>query len=69
MSTDATSPSTDSFSFETTSLTRLHYLGIALAATTGVIYLTLGVGFLPSPLAISFVLAGMGSSAGSSSSS
>ena len=60
MATDTTTPSTDQLGFETASLTRLHYLGIALAAVTGVIHLVLGVGFLPSPLAISFVLAGLG---------
>ncbi|SEO52874.1 hypothetical protein SAMN04487948_10389 [Halogranum amylolyticum] len=60
MATDASSSTTDDVGFDTTSLTRLHYLGVALAAVTGVIHLVLGVGFLPSPLAVSFVLAGLG---------
>lgn len=60
MATDTGSATTDGIGFETASLTRLHYLGIALAAVTGVIHLVLGVGFLPSPLAVSFVLAGLG---------
>lgn len=45
--------------FETASLTTLHWAGITLAAVTGVIHLVLGVRFLDSPLGISFVLAGV----------
>ncbi len=46
--------------FGTGSLTRLDYVGVALAAVTGIVHLALGVANLPSPLAISFVLAGLG---------
>ncbi|KTG10712.1 hypothetical protein AUR64_05815 [Haloprofundus marisrubri] len=42
------------------SLGTLHYLGIALAAVTGVIHLALGVPNVPSTLGILFVLAGLG---------
>ncbi|WP_233203952.1 DUF7475 family protein [Halegenticoccus soli] len=44
----------------TRSLTRLHYVGVVLAAVSGLIHLFLGVANLPSPLAIGFVLAGLG---------
>jgi hypothetical protein len=40
-------------------LTPLHYLGILLAVVTGVIHLQLGVGFISSPLGISFLFAGI----------
>jgi len=42
----------------------LHWLGIALAAVTGVIHLVLGVSFLASPMGWSFLLAGVGFLAG-----
>lgn len=60
MATDTSRPSTGRVGLDTASLTRLHYLALALAATTGVVHLVLGVGFLPDPLAVSFVLAGLG---------
>ncbi|SFL24179.1 hypothetical protein SAMN04487950_3000 [Halogranum rubrum] len=60
MATDLNQSTTRGVGFETASLTTLHYVGIVLAAITGVIHLVLGVGFLPSPLAVSFVLAGLG---------
>lgn len=44
----------------TDSLTSLHWVGIVLALLSGVIHLVLGVGGLPSPQAISFVLAAGG---------
>ena len=43
-----------------TSLTSLHWLGIALAVATGVLHLYLGVLFVPSGLGISFVVAAVG---------
>lgn len=46
--------------FETESLTTTHWVAIVLAAITGVIHLAIGIGDLPSGLAISFVLAGLG---------
>ena len=51
---------TETPTVETEGTTQLQYLGIGLAALTGLIHLALGVRFLPSPLAISFVLAGLG---------
>lgn len=60
MATNTTTPAAGRFGVETASLTGLHYLGIALAAVTGVVHLVLGIQFLPTPLAISFVLAGAG---------
>lgn len=41
-------------------LSRLQWLAIALVVLTGGIHLGLGVAFLPDPLAIAFVLAGLG---------
>jgi len=45
---------------ETESLTTLEWVGIGLAAITGAIHLVISTGFLPEPLGISFVLAGLG---------
>lgn len=42
------------------SLTGLHWLGIVLAAITGVIHLWLGVEFIDSPMGWSFLAAGIG---------
>jgi hypothetical protein len=42
------------------SLGTLHWVGIVLAAITGVIHLVLGVSFLPSPFGVAFVVAGVG---------
>lgn len=53
------STATDSGLFDLETLTPLHYLGILLAAITGVIHLQLGVGFAPSGLGISFLFAGV----------
>jgi len=44
----------------TDSLTRLHWIGIGLALLTGAIHLVLGGVAVPSPLGISFLLAGIG---------
>ncbi|WP_224447986.1 DUF7475 family protein [Haloprofundus salilacus] len=41
-------------------LTRLHYVGVALAAVTGVVHLVLGISNLASTLGVLFVLAGAG---------
>ena len=55
MSTD-----TGGFSIGTDSLSGLAYLGIVAAVVSAVIHLRLGVGFIDSPLGISFLLAGLG---------
>lgn len=49
---------------DTASLTTLHYVGIALAALSGVIHLVLGVGALPSPFGVSFLVAAVGFAVG-----
>jgi hypothetical protein len=41
------------------SITSLHWLGIALAAITGVIHLWLGVSFAPEPMGLAFLFAGI----------
>lgn len=41
------------------SLTRIHWIGILLAAITGLIHLWLGVGFITDPLGWSFLFAGV----------
>jgi len=52
----------------TESLTGLHWVGVALAAITGVIHLVLGAGFLANslgnPIAWAFLVAGVGFLAG-----
>ncbi|MDS0300716.1 hypothetical protein NDI76_18365 [Halogeometricum sp. S1BR25-6] len=60
MSTDTASRT----GVETASLSRLHLLGIALAAVSGVLHLYLGVLFVSSPLGWSFLFAGVGFLAG-----
>ncbi len=57
---DMASETTTGGRLRTGSLTSLHWLGIVLALVSGVIHLVLGVAGLPSPLAISFVLAAGG---------
>jgi hypothetical protein len=47
-------------SLRTESLTTLHWVGVVLAAVTGVIHLFLGVSFIDSPLGWSFLFAGVG---------
>lgn len=42
------------------SLSGLEWLGLLFAAVSGAVHLVIGVGMLPSPLAVSFVLAGLG---------
>jgi hypothetical protein len=49
----------DEGALATASLTTLHWAGIALAAITGGIHLWLGVSFVPSPMGISFLFAGV----------
>jgi len=44
----------------TDSLTPLHYVGVAAAAVTGVLHLYLAALYVPSPLGLSFVAAGVG---------
>ncbi|ADJ13505.1 DUF7475 family protein [Halalkalicoccus jeotgali] len=46
--------------FETSSLTPIHWLAIALAAISGLIHLLLAVIFPVLPFQVSFVLAGLG---------
>ncbi len=48
------------FGVEIDSLTGLHWLGILLAAITGVIHIFLGVSFISSSLGVPFLLAGLG---------
>lgn len=60
MSTDTTTQSR----VETGSLSRLHLIGILLAGVSGVLHLYLGALFVPSPMGISFVVAGIGFLAG-----
>jgi hypothetical protein len=45
---------------QTDSLTPVHWLGVALAAITGVIHLVLASGLLSTPIGVSFLLAGLG---------
>jgi len=55
----STSESADA-SLDLGSLTALHWVGIVAAAVTGAVHIRLGVGFTPSGLGISFLLAGLG---------
>jgi len=55
MSTD-----TGGRSLDVESLSGLAYVGIIAAIVSAVIHLRLGVGFIDSPLGISFILAGLG---------
>jgi hypothetical protein len=52
--------SASGFGLRTESLTTLHWVGIAAALVSGVVHLVLGVQFVPSPIGVSFVLAGLG---------
>ncbi len=45
---------------EGSALTPLHWFAIVLAATSGLVHLVLGVGFLPHPMGVAFVLAAGG---------
>ncbi|GAA0455334.1 DUF7475 family protein [Halococcus morrhuae DSM 1307] len=45
---------------DTASVGTLHWVGIALAAISGVIHLFLGVSFITTPLGWSFLIAGVG---------
>jgi hypothetical protein len=47
-------------SLDLDTLTPVHWVGVVLAVVSGAIHLALGVGFLPSPFGVSFVLAGLG---------
>jgi hypothetical protein len=60
MSTDTVSQSGTG----TDSLSGLHLAGIVLAAVSGLLHLYLGALFVPSPLGVSFLLAGVGFLAG-----
>ncbi|MFC7249451.1 hypothetical protein ACFQJ5_06325 [Halomicroarcula sp. GCM10025324] len=53
------STATESGSMNLEGLEPLHYLGIVLAALSGVIHLWLGISFVPSPLGFSFLFAGV----------
>ena len=55
MSTD-----TGGRSLDVESLSGLAYVGIIAAIVSAVIHLQLGIGFIDSPLGISFILAGLG---------
>jgi len=45
---------------QTESLTSIHWVGIVLAALSGVIHLVLGVSFISDPLGWAFLIAGVG---------
>jgi len=60
MSTDTTTRSR----VETGPLSSLHLVGVALAAITGVLHLYLAALFVPSPMGLSFLVAGVGFLAG-----
>ncbi|WP_144905735.1 DUF7475 family protein [Halobellus captivus] len=47
-------------SLRTESLTGIHWVGIVLAAISGVIHLALGVSFIGDPLGWAFIIAGIG---------
>jgi len=53
------STATDSGLLDLRTLTPLHYLGILAAVISGVIHLQLGIGFISSPLGVSFLVAGV----------
>ena len=44
----------------TENVTGLEWLAVALVVVTGTIHLVLGISFLPDPVAVAFVLAGLG---------
>jgi hypothetical protein len=46
------------------SLESLHWIGIGLAAITGVLHFVLAALFIPQPLGVAFLVAGLGFSAG-----
>lgn len=50
----------EGLSVSTEGLTQLHWVGIALAAVTGVIHLWLAASFIDSALGIAFLIAGVG---------
>ncbi|RJX50847.1 DUF7475 family protein [Halonotius pteroides] len=54
------STNTGGLSVDTEPLGGLAYVGIIAAVISAVIHLRLGVGFIQSPLGISFILAGLG---------
>ncbi|MFB6303834.1 MAG: hypothetical protein ABEH47_01605 [Haloferacaceae archaeon] len=56
----STSTATGSGTFDTGSLTALHWVGVALALVSGVIHLVIGVRFFPGAQPVAFVLAGLG---------
>ncbi|ELZ42473.1 hypothetical protein C471_03408 [Halorubrum saccharovorum DSM 1137] len=60
MSTDTATQSR----VETGSLSTLHLVGVALAAVSGVLHLYLAALFVPSPMGLSFAVAGVGFLAG-----
>ncbi|AUV83623.1 hypothetical protein C2R22_19875 [Salinigranum rubrum] len=49
---------------DTDSMTTLHWIGVALAAVSGIVHLVLGVRFLPGAFGISFLVATVGFAAG-----
>ncbi|MFT4964906.1 MAG: hypothetical protein ACI9PP_002195 [Halobacteriales archaeon] len=51
---------TDGIALRTDSLTTLHWIGVLTALVTAAIHLLLGIRGLPSGMAISFTLAGLG---------
>jgi len=51
---------TGTLSLRTESLGPLHWIGIVAALVSALVHIDLGIGFFPSPLGISFLLAGAG---------
>jgi nicotinamide riboside transporter PnuC len=60
----AQASSTGGLSLSVDSLAPLHWIGIVLAAITGVIHLFLGVSFITGGLGVPFLIAGVGFLAG-----
>lgn len=50
----------EGFALRTESLGGLHWVGIVAALVSAAVHFRLGVGFAPSPLGVSFLLAGLG---------
>jgi hypothetical protein len=53
-----------SSAIDTDSMTTLHWIGVALAAVSGIVHLVLGIRFLPGAFGISFLVATAGFAAG-----
>ncbi|MFC7135840.1 DUF7475 family protein [Halobaculum litoreum] len=56
----STETASEGLTLHTESMTGLHWLGVAMAAISGVIHLFLGVSFIDQGLGIAFLVAGVG---------